>query len=638
MTDDLTDGVADTAADETPSDDAPTSGVEAILHASRNNIETIAPVAGLKPPEPKKDADGPSGADSGDGGDDGDGGVYEAPRALPPDFPVLPLGQVGGKFYFLTARDEMAELTPGAMAQRASLVALVSGDPEGLGWLEAVAPPKGRDIGFSTTVLADRLMAACSALPLFDPTMPIRHWGTWRGAGARLIVHLGEDIECPEGADRRGRMIGRALYPAVPGHGAPAVDMATSDEIRWLAERLGRYWQWRGDIASPDVVIGWIGQAALGQYPDWRTHMWIKGKNGSGKSTLLRIISWMLGGMSSGVKKSTSAAAIRQTTNRQAIARIFDEAEADGSGRMEDVIALFRLMSDADGAQFERGTSDHSGVRFALYGAGLMASIIPGAMTPQDRSRFVTLDLGAREASKNPGDDAAWLAELEEDAQRLGDGIWRRMLSLAPDRWDRTYRYYSGMIEAMGSRARDAATIGAILTGWDLMLHDAPVWAESTDARTERAKEIAAPLMRDAKVAEEEGEGERCLRHMLGALLHKDHGGVISASEVVEALQDGADVPDVYQQRLLGRLGLRLMDGKVGAKTLFVSNAENPQLNKALAGTRWRGGGHRSALDTLDGVGPSDAPIRIFGGSLSRGLIVPAQYLPGFREGSDSAT
>lgn len=561
---------------------------------------------------------------------------------LPPDPPLLPLGQADGKFYFLTARDEMAALSAGTMARRADLVALVSGAPKGMEWLGEVAGPKKNDVGFNPSGVADKLMAACSALPLFDQKMPIRHWGTWRGTGTNLIVHLGEVVECPEGEDRRGRMIARALYPAVPASGAPSDEAASVADIKWIAKRLDRFWAWRGDVASADIIIGWIGQAALGHYPQWRTHMWIKGRNGSGKSTLLRIISLMLGGMSSGVKKSTSAAAIRQTTNRQAIARIFDEAEADGTGRMEEVLSLFRLMSDADGAQFERGTSDHAGVRFALYGAGLMASIIPGAMSPQDRSRFVTLDLGERTSDISPEAAAEFLAELEDDAKRLGDMIWRRMLDLAPKRWDHTFRFYSSMVETMGARSRDADTIGAVLSGWDLMLYDTKVSTHHDGLRIDRAKAIAEPLMRDAQVAEEEGEGERCLRHILGTVLHKEHGGVITASELIDAMQDGSDKPDVYHQKLLGRIGLRLMDGKEFSKELFVANSENPMLNKALGGTRWRGGGHRAALDTLEGVKPADNPVRIIGGKASRGVIVPARHLPGFRavdalKGSDYA-
>ncbi|MEL6959821.1 MAG: hypothetical protein AAGL89_12805 [Pseudomonadota bacterium] len=550
--------------------------------------------------------------------------------------PLLPLGHAGGRFYFLTARDEMAELSAGAMTQRANLVALVAGAPDGIQWLGSIAPPKSRDVGFNAPGVADYLMNACSELPLFNPNMPIRHWGTWRGSESNLIVHLGEEIECPEKEDQRGRLIAGALYPAVPSGVPPADEAATVEDIRWIAERLGRYWNWRGTASASAILIGWIGQAVLGQYPEWRTHLWIKGKHGAGKSTLLRILSSLLGGMSPGVKKSTSAAAMRQTTNRQAITRIFDEAESDGSGLVENVMPLFRMMSDGDGAQMERGTSDHSGVRFALYGAGLMASIIPASMEPQDLSRFVILDLGAREPSSSPEDTAAMLAELETDAEHLGAKVWRRMIDIAPGRWDITFRFYASLLEGMGANSRNSATIGAILSGWDLMLYDKAVIQDEKRRDTERvalARGIAAPLLDAAVVAETESEGEKCLRAILSTMLHKDHGGIVTASELVDRMQDeGGSEPNIYDQRLLGRLGMRLMKGEPGQRELFVANGENQLLNKALGGTRWRGGNHRAALDTLEDIRLSERTVRIKGGGAYRGVYVPARYLPGHKE------
>jgi len=576
------------------------------------------------------------------GADDSEGGGPdliddESDTGLPDGFPVRPLGMAAGKFHFLTTRGEMSELSAGAMNNRANLVALVAGCDDPVDQLARIGRAQSkRDQGFNVSIAADRLMMACSALPLFDPSMSIRHFGTWRGQSDHPIVHLGENVLAPGDADRKGRMIARALYPAVPSRAKPSNAAAEVAELEWIRDRIQDFWNWNGP-RDADVLIGWVGQAALGQYPSWRTHMYVKGKHGAGKTATTRVVSSLLGGMSTGVKNSTSAAAIRQTTNRMSVARVFDEAEADDSGSISEVIALFRLMSDAEGAQVERGTSCHAGSLFELYGAGVLASIIPAPMTSADRSRFVILTLGERDESAEPTDQALLLGELQKDAQDIGPSVWRRMLDLAPSRWDETFRVYNGLVQSLGARARTGDTIGAILAGWDLMLFDAPLVdptsREADITRLESAKELAQPLIAQSREAEEEGEGERCLRTIFAALLHKDHGGVITASELLDRMQDTDGDPEAYDNKLLGRLGIRLLAGKRGLHDMFIANGQNPLLDRALAGTRWRGGGHRAALDTISDVSPAAGTVRV-GGRPARGLIVPARLLPGWKEES----
>ncbi|WP_333696253.1 hypothetical protein, partial [Phaeobacter italicus] len=436
---------------------------------------------------------------------------------------------------------------------------------------------------------------------------------------------------------RRGRMVSGALYPSVPGISGPAKEPISVSDVEFFAQRITQFWNWQGSNAG-ELIIAWIGQAILGQYPDWRTHLWINGKNGGGKSTLLRIVSHLLGGMSAGVKNSASAASIRQTTNRMAVVRIFDEAEkSENGGGVEDVIAMFRLMSGAEGAQMEKGTSDHAGIRFGLYGAGLLGSIIPGGMAPQDRSRFVMLTLGDRPASANPTDAAMYLEELEQEAKAAGPAVWRRMLRLAPKRWDSAFRAYNALVQSMGGRSRDGDTLGTMLAGWDLMLFDDPlVDAETGKARPERldrASALVRPLIQETQEADELGEGERLLNAIFGGIIHKEHGGTRTVAEEIMLLNSANHDPGSNDSIMIGRFGLRVFGEGVGKKKLFVANAENPALNKALGGTRWRGGGHKAALQTIPDVQPYRGTMRV-AGRTQRGLVVPARFLPGYESGA----
>ena len=606
------------------------SGVDGVRDALTSG-EDVVPLA----------SDGVVGPD--DAAPSSDDAVGGSEGGLPDGFPVQPLGQSESKFYFLSARGQLVEVSAQAMANRNTLMALVSGTERPVQTLADLGEPKSRDVGFNPAKVSDRLMMACSALPLFDPvSMSIRHVGTWRGSTAVPIVHCGEQVLSTQRELRQGRMIGGALYPATPSRPLPDDEVATLSDIKHMRDRLQHYWSWQSPDVDADVLMGWVAQAVLGQYPKWRTHAWLKGRLGSGKSTLLGIVHLLLGGMCTGVQKASSAAAIRQTSNRQAIARLFDEAESDGTGRMEEVVSLFRLMSDQDGARVQKGTSDHHGITFELYGAGFMASIIPGVMTPADRSRFVVLSIGERPKADRPEDIALSLADLKEDAAELGPKIWRRMINIASTRWDTTFSFYGALIQGMGAEARTGDTIGAILAGWDLITYDTHVREGELDQdRIRRAKEIAAPLIGASIEAADEGEGERCLRSIMVQLVtHKGGSLQCSIAELIEQMQrDSAEAETGAHdgQATLGRIGLRVMDidpyngGEVrarGERRLFIANGEHPLLDRMLGNTRWRGGGHRAALETLAGVEKAQKPVRV-GGTPRRGLLIPARYLPG---------
>jgi hypothetical protein len=555
---------------------------------------------------------------------------------LPDGFPIQPLGSVGQKFYFLSARGELVEMGAGAMGHRPSLLAMMSGVKNPITALAAIAAPNGkRDQGFNASALGDKLMEACGTLPLFDRDLPIRNFGTWRAETSHPVVHLGEAIEVGPDEVQLGRHVGRALYPSVPGRSKPADEPATVQEIAFVQQQLDSLWNWNIGNAGA-VVVGFVGQAVLGQFPEWRCHMYINGKQGSGKSTLLRIISAMLGGMSSGIFSSATPAGVRQSGNRKALAWIFDEAEKkEDSSTVEEMIAMFRLMSGRDGAQELKGTSDHSGIQFSLYGAGLLGSIIPGHFEAQDAARFVILKIGSHADSDSAADAALRVVDLEEEAERLGPMIWRRMLKLAPTRWDKTFRFYSAMVQELGASSRAGDTIGALLAGWDLMLYDEPFERGGAidQVRLDQAKTIAQPLVVHAKQADEMGEGERFLRALFGCALQKEHGGTTLASEVLSDLQKQGDAPTHSHNMLLMRLGVRLMGGPSGQRELFVANNGSALLDRLLGNARWKKGGHKAALETLEGVYVPKNGIKITS-KTERGVLVPARYLPGYEEPS----
>lgn len=546
---------------------------------------------------------------------------------LPRDLPIRPLGRDGERYFFLTAQGQMRVLSATGLEKRANIVDLFvgCGDPDR--WLGQIGPSKRkRDDGstWNPSVACDWLMAACAARPLFDPETPVRSYGTWRGEGGAAVANTGAHLHHALGViDPAGDIIGGAIYPAAPGRGAPADDPADPGEVRAILTEVAALWSWARPTDA-DAWLGWVGLAMLGAFPDWRPHLWVTGRRGSGKSELMDLAHRLLGPMSPGVLTNVSEAGLRQSANDQARPFLLDEAESGHRAEdMGEVLRLFRHMSGGEGSRVVRGSANHVAVTFRLVGSGYLSSILSVELEPQDRSRFVMLGLGAlpRDA------DARRLDRLARRAASMGPALWRRMLWASP-RWDAAWARWRALARGLGADSRDAATVGAILAGWDLMLHDGP-----DEAREDLARAIAAPLVADALAAAEEGEGEKCLRRIMASLIQKGGGGTVPVFQLVSDLLDGmAGAPDApldsrVDQQQLRTAGMRMArDPASGRPCLWIVSGAHPWLDRALAGTRWAAGGHRQALLMLDGVAPHPAPQRI--GAKQRVLVIPAAHLP----------
>ena len=100
--------------------------------------------------------------------------------------------------------------------------------------------------------------------------------------------------------------------------------------------------------------------------------------------------------------------------------------------------------------------------------------------------------------------------------------------------------------------------------------------------------------------------------------------------EIVARKLEGS--PEHGDPEALDRMGLRIIahEGSDHGLGLFVAN-DDPTLTKLLNGSRWVGGGHKAALETLQGVERASKPVRV-GKRARRGIVVPDRYLPGWRD------
>jgi hypothetical protein len=398
------------------------------------------------------------------------------------------LGHVNGDNHFISRRGEYRVISSTVLEQGHGILDLFASP----GWsavefLSEEFPPNARSVvgpAWDKRAVGADLIQRSAEAGFFDRKAQLRSYGTWRLADGGAVAHCGERLVFADGHTvNAGCRLGEAIFAAYPQRPAPVETAADVEETRSMLESVRSRWGWDRPAAA-GVLIGWIGAAALGGFPRWRTHIMVSGRRGSGKSRLVELADKLLGGMSDGVLNDCSEAGIRQSANGQARALLFDEAERDAeAGQPEKIIRLFRIMSGGEGARVARGTAAHSAKEFNLVGAGYLSSILPGRLAPQDRSRIVQLQLGPLPTDRDASAAAQHLEDLEEEARTLGPAIWPRMLEQTR-RWDRTHRAYKELIHVIGGESRDGDTIGTILTGWDLMLYDD--WPENAEERRER--------------------------------------------------------------------------------------------------------------------------------------------------------
>lgn len=556
--------------------------------------------------------------------------------------PVTPLGFDAGTLFLLDGSGQFRRVSAKEADKGSGLADLFVGGVAGDGveaeeWLAEFFPPKRERQQaegaqpWSRQDAGAWLIKACKRASFFDAETELRRLGVWRD-GAAAIAHAGLAlVDAEGGVHPAGVRRGLAVYPAGPAGAfksllAPVPPAAAAAELLDLFESVRSGWGWRRALVDPVAWIGWHAQAALGAFPKWRAHLWIQGRKGSGKSQLVQLGHELLGPLSPQVYNDFSPAGVRQQANGQARAHLFDEAEATGAaGRVEGVIEMARTMSGGDGSVTIRGGADHTSVSFALRGAVCLASIIPGRLEPQDRSRFVMLELGSRPAVADPARAEVALDALHERTARLGARFWRRMLARSVD-WDRAHRLASAYVQRLGGEARDGSTIGAVLAGWHLATCDAPMEAEHLD----ELEDVARALLDDALAAQEEGEGERCWSHLVNSTVNFGGGELRRIGDVIWTAR-GGDSSEAARRRL-ARFAMRFVAGEAadGADDrLWIVSGPNRALDDLFRGTRWAGGGHRSALLMLDGVKPEPKSQRV-GGMKSRVLSIPRRHWPDY--------
>ncbi len=542
--------------------------------------------------------------------------------------PITCLGEIGGgaAFVFIAKSGEIRKMTPREMSSAIGILSLFGGDNR---WLVETFRAYGKDgkplDDFHTKKAGAGLMRRCSDAGIFNTDTSLRSVGVWRHVDGGLVVHSGDVLHLlpPPGSKARQRKIkagchlGGAIYTAAPPLARPASVPASEEDAAQVLEHL-HLWNY-ADPSSPWLLFGFFSLAMLGAGPQWRVHAFLGGEAQMGKTALMKYIRAGVGGQSRDIVNRFTEPGLRRWLSGEARLVILDEAEGDkeGQARVETVIQLIRHMTGDEGAQSVQAEGAEA-LRHTVAGQALFAGINPPPLLPQDRSRILEIEL--RLATGSPAKVEAAIRAVGEMSPVLRARAlmgWSRFLdNLAVFRW---------ALGDIGCTSRQQDKFGALLAAAEMMRRDEPIDTEGASGYVVKL----APTLREMMAeAEESGDSAQCVATLLTRPVEWQRGHRVTIGRL---FKEALYLTEPGARAALLMHGLKLL---VTPIRLFVAN-QHEGTREIFKGTRWRDGGWRIALGRLDGVTFDKERLD---GIQSRGIVLPAKYLPVVDGGEPSPT
>jgi putative DNA primase/helicase len=470
----------------------------------------------------------------------------------------------------------------------------------------------------------DAIISASIAQGVYDPSR-IRGRGAWTDA-ERVIFHLGNRLI----VDGKSHPITNlpasfeSYYfyehaKAIDGPGSEPLSDNAAREISNIAERF----RWETP-ASAQLLLGWIVLAPACGALNWRPHIWITGGAGTGKTTILKqFMKPLLGGMYEGATGGTTEAGLRGQLRSDAIPVVFDELEQNEQKDkqiVQNILALARIAS-SEGGKIYKGTATGGSNTFEIRSMFCVSSINVALVQRADLDRFCVLALRKDEMER---DDWTCFEQaiLDTCTEENGRRLIARTLKHIPSIRKNAKTLATALSRRFGQRFGDQ--YGTLLAGaWslepngggELSLEHALQWIDQMDWES---REI------DGNDADE----TKCLNHILQHLLQVEGGKRMSVIELIGLARRGVmfalpgrDQPSDEVETILGRYGLRVMDGELA----IANNSTN--LQAILRETPWAGTAYRQALRRVRGASASGAGIRFKGMGVSRATLVPLERL-----------
>lgn len=475
----------------------------------------------------------------------------------------------------------------------------------------------------------------------------IRGRGVWMD-GDDFVAHLGEKLSIngkTEVSINSYHSPGGYVYEADMGlRGVTMTDTIITREEAGLFRSCFNLLNWERDVSSA-LAVGWCLLAPVCGVLRWRPNIWITGPAGSGKSWVFEeLVRAALGGFALAVQGETTEPGLRQLLRNNAMAVVFDEAEADDPAslaRMQSILALIRTASTNDGGVTAKGSANGQSSQYQIRSMVSMASIFPQMEKMSDRSRISVLSLKAvprteeskakweklKEAKKTLFDKkSAFVARLQTTVIRHLPGILetiKTMCELCAERFGN-----QRLGDQIGTLMAAAWWLRAYEKGIkrDDYLHEAKRWLNGFDFDAEvevLARKDELVLLRtilEHTVVVDGATGGTAIRTLPELILNVQRV-LYPADEKVTDF--------VAEQRLL-RLGLKIQQGGdvFNPSEYLVISVHSEHVKTAIRGTAFAKN-WSMIITRIPGVEVLDTQVEFSGRLKSTAIAIPLELIIG---------
>ena len=395
--------------------------------------------------------------------------------------------------------------------------------------------------------------------------------------------HLGDRLLI----DGKGHGLGD-LPGVVPvaGPRIPIAEKAATMEARKRVARAVLRYRWE-DRNHGKRFLGWIVAAAVGGALDWRPHMWLSAPASTGKSYLLERITQPILRSLLVLTGDPTAAGLARAVGSDAIAVVFDEAEATAA-QLDAVLDLARLASGGKNSRIRAnqggGGYQTERPRFSL----LLSSVTVARMTHANASRICSVRLSSAGVTDWPTVDLEIRAALEDP-----DRFLAAVVRDAGEIVKRAKEMEQYLVQD-GVDSRQSAIAAALSAGWEW-------WSGETESIMEAQEDEDADL--------KNADAVDLLRYLLGIRLR--HG--VDDKSVARILRerDQSGVARDYGFRLAAEDDVEVL----------LLAPRHPSLVGKL-GRKWTGVDLQRTLLQIAGVERGSNPVS-FGAVRSRPVRVP---------------
>lgn len=303
------------------------------------------------------------------------------------------LGMIGTAFAFYNYTSGQINIEKNSGLTKKFFLSLTNGDQEY--WKQSYGYTDNEgELKVAWDSVAGAIMGECNHQGQFDVDT-VRGVGVWRDKN-KIVVNAGKFLyidgkKCPIDkfeSDFLYQKSSEILH---------SIDNPLTPKQLQEFSALCDMFSWEHKV-SGKLLAGWLMVAPICGCLDWRPHLYICGMAGTGKSTIYReILSRTLGKFKRAYLGDTTEAGVRQRGSNDSLPAIFDEFETDSkqSGeRIDKIIRLFRMCSDAHDGRLYKGSQDQTkAVSYTVQSAACFSSITPNIKHFADISRITTLTL-----------------------------------------------------------------------------------------------------------------------------------------------------------------------------------------------------------------------------------------------------